>query len=446
MKVTVPRNYTPRPYQLPLLQAMDSGFNRAVWAAHRRSGKDKTCLNLMIKKMLERVGIYYYIFPLFTQARRVIWDGMDKEGNRFMDHFPKELIEGKPNDTEMKLKLRNGSLFHLVGSDNIDAILGTNPIGVVFSEYALQDPVAWGFLRPILAENDGWAIFESTVRGENHFYDIYQLAKSDPDNWFCRMDKASETHAIPQDVLDNEKAEIIKLYGNDALYQQEYECNFSVPIVGAYYADQISRAYADGRVGNVPYEPRITVDTWWDLGINDRMAIWFTQSIGQEIRAIDYYEGMGQGFPHYILKLQEKGYIYGKHTAPHDIEVRELTNGKSRRDTAQALGIRFEVAPKLPIFEGIDAVRGMFSKLWFDADKCKEGINALKNYRKQYDEKKKTYLNMPYHDWSSNGADALRTLATSIDYRHRGLEAAQPDKYLRHKFNGYHGPAVAVLG
>ncbi len=432
MNITVPHNYQPRSYQLPLLKAIDNGIKRAVVVSHRRSGKDKTCINIVAKKMLERVGTYYYIFPTFTQAKRVIWDGIDGDGHRFLDHFPERLIDGKPNDTEMKLRFKNGSLFQLVGSDNVDAIMGTNPVGVVFSEYSLQDPTAWGFIRPILAENGGWAIFIGTPRGENHFYDIYELAKNSPE-WFCQEVRASETKVIPQDVLDNEKAEIIRLYGNDALYQQEYECNFTVPIAGAYYADNIMIAYSDGRVGHVPYEPRITTDTWWDLGINDRMSIWFTQSIGQEVRVIDYYENTGQGFPHYIQKLQEKQYIYGKHTAPHDIEVRELTSGKSRRDTAQALGVSFEVAPKLPIHEGIDAVRGLFTKCWFDREKCHEGLNALKNYRKQYDEKRKTYLNQPYHDWSSNAADAFRTLATGIDYRHRGISTEKKDKYARYK-------------
>lgn len=424
---------------------MDDGIKRAVWAAHRRTGKDKTCVNLVAKKMIERVGAYYYVFPTYNQGRKILWDGIDKDGKRFMDHFPRQYLDGKPNDTEMKLRFKNGSLFQIVGSDKVDSIVGTNPVGVVFSEYALQDPIVWGYLRPILAENNGWAVFVSTVRGENHFYDIYELAKNDPVNWFCRMDKASETKVIPQEVLDQERAEIVRLYGNDALYQQEYECNFSVPIAGAYYAELISRAYADGRVGNVPHEPRITVDTWWDLGINDRMSIWFTQSIGSEVRVIDYFESSGQGFPFYIGKLQEKGYVYGIHTAPHDIEVRELTSGKSRRDTAEALGIRFSVAPKLPIHEGIDAVRGMFPKLWFDTKKCRDGINALKNYRKQYDEKRKTYLNQPYHDWSSNGADAFRTLATGIEYNHKGKSAEPMDKYARRSYQMRKQEAVSVI-
>jgi hypothetical protein len=208
----------------------------------------------------------------------------------------------------------------------------------------------------------------------------------------------------------------------------------------------IARAYREGRVGHVPHEESLTVDTWWDLGINDRMSIWFSQSVGQEIRIIDYMEGSGQGLAHYIQKMKAKPYVYGRHTAPHDIEVRELTNGKSRRDTAMGLGIDFNVAPKLPIHDGIDAVRTLFGRFWFDAEKCREGMNALKNYRKQYDEKRKTYNNQPYHDWSSNGADAFRTLATALEMGHKASQARPMDKYERSFSRRETSSGVAVLG
>lgn len=446
MNIEIPFNFTPRAYQIPILKAMDSGIKRAVQVWHRRAGKEKTDIAIVSKKMLERIGSYYYVFPEFAQGRKILWDGADRDGFRFIDHFPQELIEGQRNDTEMKLRYKNGSLFQIVGSDRYDSVMGTNPIGMIFSEYALQDPNCWGYFRPILAENGGWAIFNFTPRGENHAYQLYELAKNDPVHWFCQLLTVDDTQAVKPDVLAQEKAEIIRLDGNDALYQQEYFCNFTVPIAGAYFADNIMIAYREGRVGHVPHEPRLTVDTWWDLGINDRMSIWFTQSVGQELRVIDFMEASGQGFPWYIGKMKEKSYVYGRHTAPHDIEVRELTNGKSRRETAQALGINFDVAPKLPIHEGIDAVRGVFPKAWFDSEKCKDGLNALKNYRKQFDEKRRTYMNQPYHDWSSNAADAFRTLATALDFKHRGIPAQQPDKYARHNEKVRHGPAVAVLG
>jgi len=447
-EITIPYHFTPRPYQLPLLAAMDSGYKRAVQVWHRRSGKEKTDIaGIVAKKMLERVGSYYYVFPELNQGRKVIWDGADKDGFRFIDHFPKELLDGKPNDTEMKLRYRNGSLFQVVGSDRFDSVMGTNPIGMVLSEYSLQDPACWGYFRPILAENGGWAVFNFTPRGENHAYALWELAKADTKNWFTSLLTVDDTGAIPREVLEQERAEIMRLYGNDALFLQEYYCSFTVPIAGAYYADHISKAYRDGRVGHVPHDPRITVDTAWDLGINDRMAIWFTQSIGQEVRAIDYLEGTGQGLPYYIAKLKEKPYVYGRHVAPHDIEVRELSNGKSRRDTAASLGINFELAPRLPVVDGIDAVRAIFPRMWFDAEKCKDGLNALKNYRKQYDEKRKTYLNQPYHDWSSNGADAFRMLATSLDFRQRSVPAQQPDKYARaFERRQQSGSPMAVFG
>lgn len=444
-EITVPYKFTPRPYQLPILRAMDSGYKRAVQVWHRRSGKEKTDLaGIIAKKMLERVGSYYYVFPEFSQGRKVIWDGADKDGFRFIDHFPKELVAEK-NDTEMKLRYKNGSLFQVIGSDRYNAVMGTNPIGIVLSEYSLQDPTCWGYFRPILAENGGWAIFNFTPRGENHAYDLYEMAKNDPEHWFCQLLTVDDTKVVPQSILDQERKEIMRLHGNDALYQQEYYCSFAVPISGAYYADNLMQSFKDGRIGPVPHEPSITVDTWWDLGVNDRMSIWFTQSVGQELRVIDYLEGSGQGFPHYIGLLKEKSYVYGTHTAPHDIRARELTNGKSRLETAANLGISFQVAPKLAVIDGIDSVRSLFSKVWFDRVKCKDGLNALKNYRKQYDDKKKTYLNTPYHDWSSNAADAFRTLATGISKTHRGRSAEGKDKYFRGSSSGAGSP-MGLLG
>lgn len=417
MTLTIPYNYDPRIYQLPLLRAIDSGIKRAVACWHRRSGKDKTCLNVTVKKMMERIGTYFYVFPTYNQGRKVLWDGIDGEGKRFLDHFPKEIIDGKPNDTEMKLRLKNGSLFQVVGSDNIDSIVGTNPVGVVFSEYALQDPRAWGFIRPILAENNGWTIFIATPRGENHFFDIYSLAKNSSD-WFCETLTVEDTKAIPSKILETEKSEIVKLHGNDALYQQEYYCAFSVPLAGAYYANQIILANQEGRVTHVPYEDRVTVDTWWDLGAgkSDYMSIWFTQSVGAELRVIDYYQNTSEGFPHYAQVLKDKKYIYGTHNAPFDIKIREMGTGKTRIDTAKSLGINFKVVPNIPLADGIDCARSLFRKCWFDKDKCADGLNALKNYQKLYDEERKIYLDTPYHSWASHAADAFRYCAVGLNY------------------------------
>lgn len=395
-------------------------------------------MNFMIKKMMERVGSYFYMFPELNQGRRVLWDGMDKSGFKFLDHFPKDLIKGEPNKTEMKITFTNGSIFQVTGSDRFDSLMGTNPVGIVFSEYALSNPSSWGFFRQILAENGGWSIMNGTPRGENHLLDIYNIAKADPAQWFSQIVTVDDTHAIPQEVLDQERREIIALYGNDSLFRQEYYCDFTVPIAGAYYAHQIQQAYTDGRVTHVAYDPRYRVDTWWDLGVNDTQAIWFTQSVGTSIHVIDYYANSGAGLEHYVKVMQDKGYIYGRHVGPHDIKVREWSSGRTRIATASGMGIDFEAAPLTTLKDGIDLVRMAFVKCWFDKDKCKDGLNALKNYHRTYDDVRRAYLNSPYHDWSSNGADAFRTMAVAIDV---DLSVPRPrgDRYQREKSIGsYH--------
>lgn len=414
-RIQLPYNFTPRPYQLPFLQAMERGIKRADLCWHRRSGKEKTCTNFSIKSMTTRIGSYYYMFPEALQGRKVLWDGTDKSGFRFINHFPRDFMDSEPNNTEMKIRAVNGSLFQIVGSDNFNSILGTNPLGITFSEFALQNPYAWGYFRPILAENDGWAVFNYTPRGDNHALQIHELAMNDS-SWFSQVLTVDDTHAIPQAVLDQERREIIRLDGNDALFQQEYYCNFTVPMAGAYYADHLMRAYQAGRVGNVPYDPRYLVDTWWDLGVGANMAIWFVQRIGAELRFIDYMSGGAFGLIEYVKRVREKPYLYGKHIGPHDLEAPEISNGKTRRETAGSLGFDFEVAPKLSPLDGIEAAANMFSLCWFDKANCADGLNALKNYHRQYDEKRKMYLDTPYHDWASHGADAFRTGAVQMDF------------------------------
>lgn len=399
---------------------MESGCLRADVVWHRRSGKEKTCVNIMAAKMMQRPGNYFYCFPELKQGRKILWDGKDKDGLSFLEHFPYELRDGEPNNSDMKLKLKKGSMLQVIGSDRIDSNMGTNPIGLVFSEYSLTNPAAWGFFRPILAENGGWAIFNYTPRGENHAYDLHCLAQDDP-SWFSQVLTVDDTHAIPQDVLDNERREIVRLHGNDALFQQEYYCSFSVPIAGAYYAHQIMQAYKDGRVTHVPHEPMARVHTVWDLGVNDRNSIWFFQHVGGQLRLIDFYENSGVGLPHYAEILQEKtkdlGYVYERHIGPHDTQVKEWSSGKTRIQSARDIGISFQIAPKLPLLDGITAVRNMFSKLWIDQKRCQQGINALKNYHHEYDDERKTYLPTPKHDWSSNAADSLRYMAVTYDFR-----------------------------
>lgn len=411
MKITIPYNYNPRDYQLNLAKQLDIGTKRIVAVWHRRAGKDKTLINLVAKKMFERVGAYYYFFPTYKQGKKILWNGIDRDGFKFMNHIPPE-VRKRTDNGEMLIETVNGSLFQVIGTDNIDSIVGTNPVGCVFSEYALQNPVAWDYIRPILAENGGWAIFNYTPRGENHGKELFEFAQSDP-YWYAEVLTVEDTGVIPQEVLDQERREIIDKNGDDSLYLQEYMCSFEVPIQGAYYGKLLRQATEDGRVTSVPYDPYTQVDTYWDLGVGDSTAIWFIQTVGKEIHVIDYYETSGEGLQHYIKYLQEKPYVYGRHVAPHDIEVRELSSGKSRKETALNLGIVFDVAPRLPIDDGINSVRSILPRCWFDKENTKQGLNALKFYHKVYDDKNQTYKLRPEHDWSSHGADAFRIFGVS---------------------------------
>ena len=414
--IQLPYKFVPRPYQIPFLKAMDEGKKRAVKVWHRKAGKEKTDWNFMIKEAHKRTGNYWYIFPKLTQARKVLWEGIDQDGVSFLDHIPKELLDGDPNKTSMMVKFKCGSTIQLIGGDCFDASsIGGNPIGVVFSEYSVTSPSLWSFVRPILANNGGWAVFNFTPRGENHAYDLFELAKNDPEHWFSELLTVEDTKAVPKDILEQERSEIIKLDGNDAMYQQEYNCSFSVPMSGAYYAEQINLAYKDGRVTGIPYDQALPVFTWWDLGRNDSNSIWFGQMVGGEIRFIDYEEGVGKSMIDWIKICKDKPYSYESHYAPHDINVHEYTTNKTRLEVAKNNGINFKIVPKTGINDGINAVRIVFNRCWFDKEKCRTGLNALKSYHKQFDDNKKCFLDHPYHDWSSNGADAFRMMAISIN-------------------------------
>jgi len=400
----IPYNFTPRAYQRPIKKYIEGGGKRAVAVWHRRGGKDKTGLNIMIEMMLEKVGVYYYFLPTYNQGRKIIWDGIDKDGFKFIAHFPKELI-AKKNDSEMKIVLKNGSLFQIVGTDNFDSVVGTNPIGTIWSEYSLQNPSAWDFVRPILTENEGWAMFLYTPRGRNHGWQLYEMAKQNPE-WFCEKLTILDTGVVTPEDVEREIRE-----GMDPdLAQQEFYCSFEGPMAGSYYGKLIEAARTEKRIVRSLYDNRYKVNTAWDLGFTDTMVIWFFQEIGAEVHLIDYFEQSGEGLAYYAKKLQEKPYVYGRHIAPHDIKVKELGTGKSRYEVAMELGINFELAPNLPVEEGIDTVRRMFNKCWFD-EKCDRGINALASYHREYDDIRRAFKDKPFHDWASHASDAFRMLA-----------------------------------
>jgi len=420
--ITLPYGYSPRPYQINVLNALDSGKKNICWVVHRRGGKDTTMWNYMIKRAFLEPGIYYYFLPTFAQAKRVIWDGMINDGKRMLDYIPKAIIDGNVNNTEMKVWINGAkgqSLIQLVGAENYDNIMGTNPRGVVFSEWSLMDPMAYEFIKPILAANKGWCAFIFTPRGKNHGWDLYQIAKNNPDDWFCEVLTVEDTKIVmtPADIETERRKGM-----PEDLIQQEFYCNFNRGQEGAYYGRQMEELARKGHITHVPYDPAVPVRTYWDLGIGDSTAIWWAQFVHKEIHLVNYYENSGEGLAHYIRVLddyrRETGCVYDLHVAPHDISARELTTGKSRLETARRLGISFRVAPKLSLESGIEAVRMTLPRCWFDKKACEHGVKCLEGYRKTYNEKFRVYGEKPFHDWSSHGADAFRMMAiTENDFR-----------------------------
>jgi len=409
--IHLPYQFTSREYQKPLFHARNDGQTRFVLCWHRRAGKDKASLNFTIREMVQRVGAYYYFLPTYAQAKKIIWEGIGKDGFKLLDHFPRELIKRK-NDSEMLIELVNGSIFRCVGSDNYDSVVGTNPVGCVFSEYALQNPRAWDFIRPILLENGGWALWVSTPRGHNHFHEILATAKAN--NWFSQVLTVDDTGIITHQMIQEERNSGM----TDDLIQQEYYCSFEASIQGAYYSQQIKEAREQRRLCKLPYEPGIPVHCAFDLGIGDSTAILFYQVVGKEIRIIHAEEHSGEGIAFYVNLLRNKPYKYGTFYLPHDAEVRELGTGKSRLEVMHSLGLKPTVIiPAQSVDDGIQAVRSVFPRLWID-ERLGDFIEAITQYRKEYDEDKRVFKNKPLHDWSSHYADALRYLAQSIPQDH----------------------------
>lgn len=409
--------YTPRPLQALLHRSLKR-FN--ILILHRRFGKTVFATNEMLDQGLRCTlpnPQIAYVAPNFGQAKRVAWDMM----KNMVREIPGVII----NEADLRIDIPRPALkdrvrIMLLGAENPDSIRGIYLDGVVFDEFADQDPRVWTqVVRPALSDRKGWAIFISTPKGQNHLYDIAQYAQygdpannvPPPDDWFYQVYKASETNIIPRTELDAARALM-----SDSEYEQEFECSFTAALVGAYYGKEMEKA--EERIVNVPYDPALPVTTYWDLGMDDAMTVWFVQNLnGREIRLIDYEEHTGMGFPWWSKLLQDKGYSYDAHVLPHDGAVRELGTGVSRLETLQKLqrGIKVRVARKLNVEDGINAARLLLSKCWFDRVKCEKGIKALKNYEKAWDAKNKVFQSRPKHNWASHGADAFRTMATSLE-------------------------------
>jgi hypothetical protein len=425
-----------RSYQIPVLDAIENkGYRRVVAIMPRRAGKDMTAFLLAIRTCLRRTCVVYYIFPTYSQGRKILWDSITNDGTRILDFIPEELIDSK-NGQEMKIRFINGSLLQIVGSDNYDGLVGTNPSMCIFSEYALQDPRAYQYLRPILTANDGVALFISTPRGKNHLWELYNIALNS-DDWFAYKLSVEDTHHISLHEIEKEKAEGLM---SDDLIQQEYYCSFEMGVEGSYYSKYLDKMRLSGRIGQVPWENGFKVHTAWDLGMRDSTTIIFFQVIGQTVRIIDCYENQKEGLEHYVRVLESKPYSYGRHIGPHDIQVREMGTGITRWEKARQLGVTFTMANNMSIMDGIESVRSAFSKIWVDEVNCKDLLKALENYRQEFDIKKKVYKSQPLHNWSSHFADSMRYLCVSLAKVRDGASPEDLDKRYNEVYYGMSKP------
>ena len=412
MHIEIP--YEPRELQRKLHNQM--ALKRwGVVVCHRRFGKTVWAINhilraaLMCEKNNPRLA---YMAPTYRQAKNVAWD--------YIKEYAGKIPGVRFHETELRCDLPTGARISLLGAENPDSLRGIYLDGCVMDEVAdMPENVFPEVLRPALSDRKGFCIFLGTPKGHNAFYEKYEEAVAN-DDWLAAVYKASETG-----ILDQEELDAAKVMMSSDQYAQEFECSWNANVPGAVYGKELEEAQADGRITNVPYNPASKVDTWWDLGVGDSTAIFFTQNIGRAVHVIDYYEARGEGLPHYCKVLSSKNYLYGEHNAPHDIEVRELGTGKSRREIAWDLGLNFRVVPKLPIEDGIHAAQMLIPSLYFDREKCKYGLECLRQYHRAYNERTRSFRATPVHDYSSHAADAFRYLAVGLREEGRGVTAPQ---------------------
>jgi phage terminase large subunit len=434
-QIVLPHQWKPRRYQQPLWDYMHGGGKRAIVIWPRRHGKDDLALHFTACAAHERTGVYWHLLPQQNQARKAIWDAVNPHTGRrrIDDAFPRELRE-TTREQDMLIRFKCGSSWQVIGSDNYDALVGTPPVGVVFSEWALSNPQAWSVIRPILAENGGWGIFITTPRGRNHAHRMFEMGQAS-EEWFAERLTATETGVFSAEVLENERRELIVERGEedgDAIYQQEYMTSFSAGLPGAYYARIIDQLERDNRITNVPHDPSRQVHTAWDLGSNDATAIWFIQRLGSGWGVIDYLAGTSAKIDHYVKELLARPYIYGEHLMPHDADSETMLG--SIKATASSLGLKnIRVVERTEsVANDINEVRQILPLCSFDKDKTAPGLDALRSYRRVWDEKLHAYRDRPLHDWASDPADAFRTFAMGkpkdvgssggkINYSSRGI-------------------------
>ena len=430
-KIKLPSNassrdgvWHPRKYQQPGWQYLMAGGKRLVEVDHRRAGKDEMCLAWSAVAAFNRVGSYWHLLPEQAQGRKAIWNAVDPHrGKRRIDLAFPEQIRKRTLDNDMFIEFTNGSTWQVVGSDRYDSLVGTPPVGLVFSEFALANPFAWSYLRPILLENGGWAIFISTPRGRNTLHKLYQFGLLSSNEWLSIMNKATETGVFTPEQLAGELAEYIATYGElmgTSLYRQEYLCDWAAAQPGSYWGKELDQLETDGRLTDVPYDPELPVITSDDLGVNDANVKFYWQRVGAQVRMIDVDVHRNVGIPTHVKDMNDKPYNYGQSIYPFDIKVRELgTDGKSRLSVLKKLKVKnCTVAPgptQLSRQDGIDAFRRIIPRLFIDRGKCGDAFEVLKSYHAEWDQETQTLGKSPKHDFSSNFADSCRYFSITPD-------------------------------
>lgn len=402
MKITIP--YKPRPQQAMVHKELDN-YRYAVLCCHRRFGKTVMVLNHLIRAALTNKNHnprLAYIAPTYKQAKSIAWD--------YLKFYTKNIPGTKWNESELRCDLINGARISLLSSENFDSIRGIYLDMVAIDEVAqVSQGLIDEVVTPALSDRKGKMFLIGTPKGMNNiFYDYYLKSQSDP-KWFLYKAKASDTK-----IVDEEELEAAHAVMGDAKYQQEFECSFVGNIQGSIYGDLVDELEDDKRIGGVPYNPAYLVNTAWDLGYTDACSIIFFQQINHNIHIIDYYENDKEALPHYAEVLKEKEYIYGNHYAPHDVEQTDFSSGYTRREVAANYGIRFRVAPRIALEDGIHAVKMILPRCKIDSDNCSDLLIALRHYHRKYNDKDRVYKLKPVHDFSSHPMDALRCLATGI--------------------------------
>src|SRR4051812_27885295 len=388
--------WLPRAHQMALWNYLQEGGKRALAVWHRRAGKDEICLHHAACSAFNRAGNYWHCLPEYNQARKAIWTAVNTHsGKRRIDEaFPPHIREST-NDNEMFIRFVNGSTWQIIGSDRYDATVGAGVAGITYSEWALANPSAWAYHRPMLEENDGWAAFITTPRGRNHAKALFDHAQQTP-SWFSERLTALDTHALTAERLDEALAEYQALYGEDvgtAQFKQEYMCDWNAAILGPFYALEMARVRNEGRVIEIEAHPNEPVHRAWDLGMTDDTSIWFFQVVGAQLFILDHHATSGIGLEAWrdliAERYRERGWKHGTDFVPHDAKVKEMGTGRTRVETMVSLGLKPILVPHASIEDGRNAVRRTLPLCVFHPRCETGGIDALEQYRREWDDEKK---------------------------------------------------------